>query len=301
MAAFASEAFATLKAALPFDSGSIITSFLDRPSFTDAHFHGLEDPRAVMASWRRVSHLDVLSPRVMGRPFEVHRLDVDAPEVSGPSYAPLREHLVRFSLWRTLCVAMPIVEERCATILLITRHSPDAHFTDAEARELEALAPHVAEAAAVCRVLALANHPEVGVHDLPVAVVDAGGRLVQTTIAFRRALFGAKSPKEPHLAPNVLSALRAGTPWMLPDGQRCLEAWLDRDGGMLVRVSNRGRLATLSARELDIARRYANGSSYTVIAGELGISPATVRNHIRHVYEKLDVRHRVALIEALGD
>lgn len=235
------------------------------------------------------------------RPFEAHRLDADAPEVAGPSRAPLRQHLERFSLWRTLCIAIPIPEERCATLILLSRHSQGARFTDAEAQALESLAPHVAEAAAVCRVLALANHPEVGIHDLPVALADATGRLVQTTIAFRRALFGSDAPKEPLLPPEALAALRAGTPWLLPDGRRCVEAWHEGDGGMLLRVSKRGRLSTLSQRELEIARRFADGASHTAIAGALGISPATVRNHLRHVYEKLEVRHRVELIEALGD
>lgn len=53
----------------------------------------------------------------------------------------------------------------------------------------------------------------------------------------------------------------------------------------------------LSARECDILRRLGSGKSTKAIAEGLCISPATVRNHIQHILDKLGVHSR---LEALA-
>ena len=58
---------------------------------------------------------------------------------------------------------------------------------------------------------------------------------------------------------------------------------------------------TLSKREAEVAAAYAEGASYKVIARELGISPTTVRSHLRTVYGKLNVTSKIALAQALAD
>lgn len=50
--------------------------------------------------------------------------------------------------------------------------------------------------------------------------------------------------------------------------------------------------ADLSPREVQILRLLADGHSYKTAAAELGISPDTVRFHIRHIYEKLHVHSK---------
>ena len=52
----------------------------------------------------------------------------------------------------------------------------------------------------------------------------------------------------------------------------------------------------LTDRELQILRRIADGASAPTIAGALGLSPATVKTHLRHVYEKLGVSDRAAAV-----
>lgn len=55
----------------------------------------------------------------------------------------------------------------------------------------------------------------------------------------------------------------------------------------------------LSGRELEIATAYAEGQSHKEIARGLGISPATVRTHLRTVYRKLTVTSKIELAQAL--
>ncbi len=55
----------------------------------------------------------------------------------------------------------------------------------------------------------------------------------------------------------------------------------------------------LSRREREVAQAYAKGQSYKEIARGLGLSPATVRTHLRTVYRKLGVTSKIELSQAL--
>lgn len=61
------------------------------------------------------------------------------------------------------------------------------------------------------------------------------------------------------------------------------------------------RVATLSPRELDVARLAARGFSARYIARRYWISDRTVETHTRHIYEKLEIGHRDVLIEQFAD
>jgi DNA-binding NarL/FixJ family response regulator len=57
----------------------------------------------------------------------------------------------------------------------------------------------------------------------------------------------------------------------------------------------------LTKRELEILRLIARGATNRDAARELFISEATVKTHLLHVYEKLDVRDRAAAVAAAYD
>lgn len=52
----------------------------------------------------------------------------------------------------------------------------------------------------------------------------------------------------------------------------------------------------VTPREAEIMNALARGLVYKEIAAELGISPATVKNHLYHIYEKLHVRSRTEAV-----
>jgi DNA-binding CsgD family transcriptional regulator len=52
---------------------------------------------------------------------------------------------------------------------------------------------------------------------------------------------------------------------------------------------------TLSPREIQIARHYAEGATYHEIAEALGIAPSTVRTHLATIYRKLEVSSKLEL------
>lgn len=62
-----------------------------------------------------------------------------------------------------------------------------------------------------------------------------------------------------------------------------------------------GLSSDLSKREKEVAGAYAAGQSYKEIARDLGISPTTVRTHLRTVYGKLGVTSKIELARFLSD
>ena len=58
--------------------------------------------------------------------------------------------------------------------------------------------------------------------------------------------------------------------------------------------------ATLTDRELEIARLVAHGATNRQVAAELGLSVRTVDNHLYRVYRKLGASGRESLARRLG-
>jgi DNA-binding NarL/FixJ family response regulator len=76
----------------------------------------------------------------------------------------------------------------------------------------------------------------------------------------------------PHIASKVLQRVRAAT--TLPDAAETIRA-------------------ELSDREIEVLKLIANGKDNADIAGDLHISPKTVKNHISNILMKLQIQNRI--------
>lgn len=68
----------------------------------------------------------------------------------------------------------------------------------------------------------------------------------------------------------------------------------------LQRRAARDGIAALTARQAEIARLYCMGHSSKDVGLRLGLSPATVRVHLRNAYSRAGVSSRAALRTWLG-
>lgn len=107
---------------------------------------------------------------------------------------------------------------------------------------------------------------------------------------------------------EVLRAIEAGaTGYLLKDApsddlMRAVEATARGEAvlspGVTMRLIGRLRepVSPLSARELEILRLLASGTTNREVAARLFISEATVKTHVLHIYSKLDVNDRAAAV-----
>ena len=67
------------------------------------------------------------------------------------------------------------------------------------------------------------------------------------------------------------------------------------------RPATSNRRVSVTPREKDILEALSRGRTYKEIAAQLGLSAATVKNHLNRIYEKLGVRSRTeAVVKWLG-
>ena len=55
-------------------------------------------------------------------------------------------------------------------------------------------------------------------------------------------------------------------------------------------------VSRLTRREVEILRLMASGATNRALAEQLHVSPATIRNHTHHIFEKLGVPNRLAAV-----
>ncbi|MBN2360751.1 MAG: response regulator transcription factor [Deltaproteobacteria bacterium] len=105
--------------------------------------------------------------------------------------------------------------------------------------------------------------------------VHSGGSVIQPNLA-RSLLRHFQMPEE---GPAPTEPPPAPTPAEQPTG------------GLQVEVRKQ-----LTARELEVLQMIAKGLSNNEAARVLGLSKATIRTHLEHIYQKLDVTNRVEAV-----
>jgi DNA-binding CsgD family transcriptional regulator len=128
------------------------------------------------------------------------------------------------------------------------------------------------------------------------ACIDAGRATMHAGIAYAAA--GERGP--------AVSRLGAAATIFEDCGARNLHAQTVREQRRLgVRVNRRtaGRGSGphgLTRREMEVARLIVDGNTNQQIAERLFVSPRTVETHISHIFAKLGVTSRVAIVSTLN-
>ena len=164
--------------------------------------------------------------------------------------------------------ALRLVRDVAPDVVVMDLNMPGMSGVEAT-REIASVAP-------LTRVLVLTISEQDG--DVMDAVMaGACGYLlkdssIQQLISGIRAAAQGESLISPQIAAKVLQALRAKA--------------ATTDGSSRIR-------ADLSDRELEVLKLIANGTDNAQIAGDLHISPKTVKNHISNILMKLQIDNRI--------
>lgn len=299
--AFRDACFDWLQRYIAFDVLLLACAPPSKLSFGQALTRGLVEPRAMFESYAGVAHLDILSQRMLQHAGAVQPLNWDAPELAGERFRPYREHVVRFGMPHAGGIALVTPDGANVFVLVLARGRVGQPLNEAELSALALVAPYVAEATQIHHMGSWRTTSELGVDELPVALVDDNGCFKQLTPAFARTYFHDQQLPQGYLylSDECLCRIKRGESCPLPNHQVLYGVHDER--GWMLRIRPRSKADLLTARERQVAYAYAAGSSYTQIAKALEIAPTTVRRHITNLYEKLAVGHRVDLIAALAD
>lgn len=197
-------------------------------------------------------------------------------------------------------VTVDPVSQLLGSMGLVRRHAHPA-FTDQDRRWLELLMPHLQEMLNLSR---LSHLLEVRGRRLPVqermAITDARGVLHIMEPGFAEMM---REEWPDWIGPQLPPCLQAAHGDALDRRQVGSSLYVQIEGvveKLLVRLRRRSPLDGLSAQERAVSTAYARGQSHKEVARELGLSPATVRHHLRRVYAKLCVDDKAALAQRLG-
>lgn len=135
--------------------------------------------------------------------------------------------------------------------------------------------------------------------------VKAGGAVIQPNLA--RALLrliGKKSPagrvpSAPRTSPGAPMSGEVGSEVSRMNGANGEQEVLLSENGAPMESGEGGDEeggCVLTDRELEILQIIAKGLSNNEAAKVLGLSKATIRTHLEHIYEKLDVTNRVEAV-----
>ncbi|NYE61731.1 DNA-binding CsgD family transcriptional regulator [Duganella sp. 1224] len=247
--------------------------------------------------WDAISRKDLVLSAIreqVNRPISFHVPTLFA----SPEYSVVRDYAERYEHTNGLCVALPDTESGYTDGLSLYRARSDDHFGVPEQLKLRLLMPHLIEALKLNRELAAVSRPAAPQGALLIARTD--GSVQYCTNAASTLL--AKEWSDWHAARLPARLLyELGRPGI----QHYEGAWLsvlaERIGDLLfLRLRPQSPLAQLSPREREVARKYSGGASTKEIAAALGLSPATVRNFVQRIYQKLSVGDKATLASLLA-
>jgi DNA-binding NarL/FixJ family response regulator len=135
------------------------------------------------------------------------------------------------------------------------------------------------------------EHPDVNI--LMLTVYEDKERIFKALQAGATGYLLKNTPL-PKIKAAVLDAVDGGVP-MSPLVAKKVIAYFSAKPA----AAQPSRDEQLTSREQEVAKLLISGDTYKQVAWRLGISPDTVRQHIKHIYTKLQINSRVQLINEL--
>ncbi|MFT4099461.1 MAG: helix-turn-helix transcriptional regulator [Burkholderiaceae bacterium] len=295
--AYQHQALARVQRILPFDFAwwGIMSAHED--SFRLHSSHLFELPSGYIDVWERTKRDDNVARAVCKRPSRTLYFD-DHELRSAPGLAVLTG---AHGIHQAFCTSAYLPSESAFIFLSLYRARPSPRFTSDELLLNQYLMPHLCSSWSANRehqIDRLRIEASSSL-DAAVALVDRGHELLNVEPDFL-PLLRLEWPDDDGvtLPAPVIAWLRAGEASL-----KLRRIVLHRhafDEFLLIEARRRTRADSLSPREAAIAEASGAGLSYKEIARRFDCAPATIRHHLRVIYEKLDVGDKATMIGALN-
>lgn len=294
VAEFPAAAFALLESALRFDAARYTTLKFLHPGAVVCASHVRNDSVDTVFDWEQINRHDAVIASVEAAPGRA--LAFHAPTLfAGREKAVMRDFIQRTGHQNVLVMGLHDEGDDLWRSLSLYRSRADDRYAQRDRRLLEALMPHVVEALRINEALGARTEPTEAGERASLAIAGPDGAIHFAGPRFVE-LMRREWPQWPgtRLPDCILACIRAAGGHGYSGQAIAVRA--EPGGGLLfVRVRASIPHACLSAREQHVATLYGNGRTHKAIARELQLSPATVRNHLQHIYSKLGVNGKAQL------
>jgi DNA-binding CsgD family transcriptional regulator len=244
-----------------------------------------ELPESYIDDWKSIRHEDVTVARVHAAPDHAVIVDMRGEDAS----AGLRWLGERYGIGELLCAVQVDPVTQLSDHLALYRAPGEVRFGASERELLACLMPHLALAVSVNQIRTLqALRESLAGPRLAMAVCDRYGMLQSVEPAFTDLMLTEWPDWVGPLLPAKVRPLGY-------DGERLSIESRQVNDLYLLTARYRCQVEQLSAREADVARLFGDGKTYKEIARLLGMSPNTVRHHIRSIYAKLGVNGKAGI------
>jgi len=294
--------FASVGEHLPFESAGWGT-FAVTPTGPKVHsVHVYQLPMKMMADYEAVKQFDTLSARALSNPGRTINVSID--NTRWKLHPAIVAHVRKWGLDHSLGTIHVDPHLNICHAISLYRGAKSRPFHTGERILKQQLMLHMVEAWNM-NALRYVERPHEGREQSgPVlAIVDREG-MIYNADAGLHALLGREFTDwtGPLLPVEVSEQVCAADPTVYR-GERvaCSQVRISVDGMVLVRVRPVSAVDRLTPRETTAATLFAAGNSYKEIAIAMQISPATARNQLQSVYQKLGVGNKIELSKMLGN
>lgn len=296
---FPDYAFGIVKALLPFDSARLLTVEIMGKGARVHESHLQNEPDNMVLDWEEISRHDTVMDTVISKPGKAFGYGASRL-FAGQEKAVMRDYAKQYGHQAGL-VVVQYDQARGYWDGLSLYRAREECYSGEQGRLLETLMPHLAEAMAVNRVMSErgASHATVNPARAATAIARFDGSLHHCEPGFAQLIRTEWPEWSGDSLPAILwqSVRRAGSQQYTGDAMhvtaRCV------DGLVFLRAAPCIPLHRLSPRELEVARLFGDGKTYKEIARALTLSPATVRNFLQRVYQKLKITGKAELATML--
>lgn len=205
-----------------------------------------------------------------------------------------REHWDRFDARRMLATIMAEPTSGCVSFIGLCREDPRHDFTELQRQVKQQLLPHIGVALRLSQEYWDAQNAD---RDEGVAIVSRDGLVLCSRPSYE-SLARDEWGESPLTVPaDLMQTARAGKHWRGRAIEARLEPLADH---YLLRAQPLSHGLPLTDRERVVAELFASGMSNKAVARTLDIAPATVRNHLSRIYDRLGIHSKSELIRLLG-
>jgi DNA-binding CsgD family transcriptional regulator len=284
-------ALAETRQAIDFDSAFWAAGAIHETGPRIHSVYRFRQPPEMMESWEKLKQHDTILMMALAQPGRTVRATALGPEGGEPFVPEVVAHARQYGMEHVLGTVLANVEIGLLEGVAIYRADKGRPFSDVELLLKQNLLPHLVEAWSINRLASVTpERRQANPMRIATAICDQTGLLYSAgpdlAVLLQQEWPGWHGP----LLPAQLR-VKMGR----HVGEQIVVSIEEINDLWLLRVRQRQPIDQLSQRELDVARRFAEGRSYHEIAGALYISPATVRNHLKNIYAKLGISDKAAL------